>query len=92
MTAFLTEVIQPVTWTGRTLQQEVLIIFSRDATASFLDIYILWFIDSWPDHFFDKPTYLNFFFFLDFGTDRRFTFFSFTSWNLAFQNWVFTKK
>ena len=28
----------------------------------------------------------------DFGTSRWLIFFSFTSWNLAFQNWVFMKK
>ena len=28
----------------------------------------------------------------DFGTNRWLIFFWFTSWNLAFQNWVFTKK
>ncbi len=30
--------------------------------------------------------------FWDFGTNRWLIFSSFTSWNLAFQNWVFTKK
>ncbi len=30
--------------------------------------------------------------FWDFGTNRWLIFFSFTFWNLAFQNWVFTKK
>ncbi len=33
----------------------------------------------WPDHFFDFPTYLNFFW--DFGTKRWLIFFLFTSWN-----------
>ncbi len=45
---------------------------------------------AWPDHFFDHQICLNFFW--DFGTNRWLVFFSFTSWNLAFQNWVFTKK
>ena len=44
-------------------------------------------VGTWPDHFLDHPTYLNFFW--DFGSTRWLIFFSFTSWNLAFQHWVF---
>ena len=44
----------------------------------------------WPDHFFDPPNLPQSFW--DFGTNRWLIFFSFTFWNLAFQNWVFTKK
>ncbi len=49
-----------------------------------------WFKGLWPDNFFDPPNSPHIFW--DFGTNRWLIFFSFTSWNLVFQNWVFTKK
>ncbi len=44
---------------------------------------------AWPDHFLTTRFTSTFW---DFGTNRWFIFFSFTSWNLAFQNLVFARK